>query len=166
VLLLLGEWLRQRLRVKRREGVEAVGRRAGRGGEETRGQQQPLSGLCPRRSAAVWCESVAVWVGKTGAAAAVGKEGLQCIGKDQIPLPVGRTQARLDPRPLQVSRLADSLLSSLLFGRSWKPTVERSSDSTLDTGEMELSGRDRAAKGGQVGWGVCRVRENLVAGLG
>jgi hypothetical protein len=44
--------------------------------------------------------------------------------------------------------------------------VERSSDSTLDTGEMELSGRDRAAKEGQVGWGVCRVRENLVAGLG
>jgi hypothetical protein len=45
--------------------------------------------------------------------------------------------------------------------------VERSSDSTLDTGEMELTGRDRATKGGQqVGWGVCRVRENLVAGLG
>jgi hypothetical protein len=38
--------------------------------------------------------------------------------------------------------------------------VERSSDSTLDKEEMKLSGRDR------VGWGVCRVRENLVAGLG
>jgi hypothetical protein len=37
-----------------------------------------------------------------------------------------------------------SLLLSSADGRSWKPTVERSSDSTLE--KMELTGWDRVAR--------------------
>jgi hypothetical protein len=139
--------------------VEVVGRRTGRGRENTRGQQA-LSGLCPRRSVAVWCGSVAVWCGSVAVwCESVASQSSGCSL-------FSSSAQKLLRLSFLLREAASLLLSSLVFGRSWKPTVERSSDSTLDTGEMELSGRDRAAKGGQVGWGVCRVRENLVAGLG
>jgi hypothetical protein len=55
-----------------------------------------------------------------------------------------RLEARLDPRSLQVSRLAAaSLLFSSADGRSWK----------IWAGQSSL---------GRVGRGACRVRENLV----